>query len=237
MEDLPVKLSLHRIRAARENWSLEADTIFQEGLHLVSGDVGSGKSTLALLMAKQMDPLEGSILHEGIQSIMLSFQFPEYHVTGLTIADECTSWGIEPDKLMPGLGLELRRDDSPLTLSRGELKRFHLACVLAKEYDLLLLDEPFSSLDCYQKTNLCKQLENRSHGITVIFSHEQAILPGVDNIWEIENGKLMDCGKPPEALKQWHHVPAIIRNLVQSGYVPKNISPDDLEEAACRTRE
>ena len=232
-----MKISLHNIRAARQNWSLEADATFTEGLHLVSGDVGSGKSTLALLMAQQTDPLEGNIHREDIHSMMLSFQFPEYHVTGLTIADECESWGLEPDTILPSLGLNLRKDDSPLSLSRGELKRFHLTCVLAKEYDLLLLDEPFSSLDCYQKTCLRTQLETRSHGITVIFSHEQAILPRVSHIWEIENGKLRDCGTPPDALMQWHHIPKIIRNLIKSGKVPKNISPEDLEEAACRTRE
>jgi hypothetical protein len=63
------------------------------------------------------------------------------------------------------------------------------------------------------------------------------ILPRVNRIWEIQDGKLDDCGKPPEALMRWCHIPGIIRNLVQSGSIPTNISPDDLEEAACRIRE
>ncbi len=31
---------------------------------------------------------------------MLSLQFPELHVTGLTVAEECTSWGVAPDEIL-----------------------------------------------------------------------------------------------------------------------------------------
>ncbi|MDO9036499.1 MAG: ABC transporter, partial [Methanoregula sp.] len=81
-----MRLRLKAARAIRGNWSLAAQGTFCEGVHLVSGDVGSGKSTLALMMAGLLSLADGSIFREGISSTMISLQFPEYHVTGSTVA-------------------------------------------------------------------------------------------------------------------------------------------------------
>jgi energy-coupling factor transport system ATP-binding protein len=234
MEVLMVRISLNQVYAVRDQWSLTASGTFQEGVHLVSGDVGSGKSTLALLIAELFPLSGGSIEKAGITSTMLSLQFPELHITGLTIAEECTSWGIAPDKILGAIGLSGKRDFSPLSLSRGELSRFHLACILAKEYDLLLLDEPFGSLDCEEKAKLCTRIGQKSKSITIIFTHEQEILPRVTRIWEIVDNILVDCGTPPDAFRHWRHAPPIINKLTSLGYRPDNLSLDDLREAACR---
>jgi energy-coupling factor transport system ATP-binding protein len=231
---LMAKITLNRVYAVRDPWSLSASGTFHEGVHLVSGDVGSGKSTLALMMAGLLPLSGGSIEKEKITSGMLSLQFPELHVTGLSVAEECTSWGVDPEEILDSTGLTEKKDVSPLSLSRGELKRLHLACVLAKDYDLLLLDEPFSSLDCEEKVKLCARIGQKLQGITVIFTHEQNILPRVTRIWEIVDGMLVDCGTPPDAFRHWHHVPPVIKKLTTLGSRPENISLDDLREAACR---
>lgn len=229
-----VEITLNRVSAVRDRWSLSASGTFREGVHLVSGDVGSGKSTLALIMAGFLHPSEGDIDKEEITTNMLSLQFPELHVTGLTVAEECASWGIDPDEILDSVQLTEKKRVSPLSLSRGELKRLHLACVLAKDSDLLLLDEPFSSLDCEEKVNLCATLGRKTKGITVIFTHEQNILPRVERIWEIVDGTLVDCGTPPDAFTHWHHIPPVIKKLMALGSTPDNISTDDLLEALCR---
>ena len=228
-------LHFNAIRANRGDWFLAAQGIFCEGMHLVSGDVGSGKSTLALMMAGLFSPAGGSIVREGILSTMISLQFPEYHVTGLTVAEECRSWGLDSDSILSGINLRNKRDVAPLTLSRGELKRLHLACVLAKKYDLLLLDEPFSSLDAREKERLCEILSQRSGGITILFTHEQTCFPKVDHIWEIQQGELLDRGEMPDALTRWMHAPTLIKKIISSKKSLKNISPSDLQEAVCRT--
>ena len=229
-----MKIILNGAYAIRDHWSLLASGTFDEGIHLVSGEVGSGKSTLALMMA-ELFPLSGGFMGKSeISSCMLSLQFPELHVTGRTVEEECASWGTSADEILAGSGLTARKDASPFSLSRGELKRLHLACVFSKEYDLLLLDEPFSSLDCQEKTKLCSAFEGKSRGITVIFTHEQNILPRVDRIWEIADGRLSDCGSPPDAYEHWHHVPPLVKKLTALGSRPGNISLKDLQEAACR---
>ena len=230
-----MRLQLNAARACRGDWSLEAEGIFSEGIHLVSGDVGSGKSTLALMMAGLLSLSHGTIVRDGIRTSMISLQFPEYQVTGSTIAEECRSWGLDPGPVLSELKLMEKQDRAPLTLSRGELKRLHLACVLAKKYDLLLLDEPFSSLDAREKERICGLISQRTSGITVLFTHEQTTFPRVDYLWEIQQGMLIERGELPGALQDWTHAPVLIKRLITSGKRPKNISPPDLQEAGCRT--
>jgi len=235
MEVPGMKVSLARVRAVRGDWSLSAESVFEEGIHLVSGDVGSGKSTLALMLAGLFPPASGTVERQGIASVMIAFQFPEFHVTGPDLERECKSWDVDPASILAAAGLAGRNTASPLDLSRGELKRLILACMLARDYDLLILDEPFSSLDCSEKERLCTALSGRKRGITIIFTHEQAYFPQVDRIWEIQGGVLHDRGRLPSALCRWNHAPAVIKNLIAKGKVPVNISQTDLLEAACRT--
>jgi energy-coupling factor transport system ATP-binding protein len=235
MEMPGMKVSLAGVRAVRGDWSLSAQGTFGEGVHLVSGNVGSGKSTLALLLAGLYHQTSGTVEREGIATAMIAFQFPEFHVTGTDLERECIAWGVDPYPVLATAGLSGRTKVNPLDLSRGELKRLILACVLAKDYDLLILDEPFSSLDCTEKGRLCTTLSGRKGGITIILTHEQTHFPRVDRIWEITDGMLFDRGQLPSALDHWDHAPAVVKNLMARGRVPGNISQADLLEAACRT--
>lgn len=230
-----MKLVLEDICFRRGEFSLTASGIFNEGTHIVSGDIGSGKTTLALLLAGQLPPSYGYLRPEGIAKAMVSFQFPEHHVTGVSVQDECRTWGREPAGILAATELGEMEDRSPLLLSRGELKRLHLACVLAGQYDLLVLDEPFSSLDCREKERTCRELSARSHGIMVIFTHEQEFLPRADFLWEICGGSLRFRGPIPEAIPAWDHAPEIVRALVARGRRPGNLTRRHILEAACRT--
>jgi len=230
-----MKIILEDVVMKREGWSLSAGGEIAPGIHLLTGGVGCGKSTLALMLAGFFSPSSGTIIKEGITSSMISFQFPEHHITGRTLADECQSWGLDPTIILEREQISRTQDADPLTLSRGELKRFHLACLLEKNYDLLILDEPFSSLDCCEKERYCRILSRKKQGITFILTHEQSFFPKVDYLWEIHEGRLVCLGRTPGAILHWNNTPPVIKKLVVSGRVPGNLSPEDLEEAACRT--
>jgi energy-coupling factor transport system ATP-binding protein len=235
MEGGIVKVVLDDVIVKRQNFSLAAQGEFPEGIHLISGAVGSGKSTLALAIAGNFPTEHGRISRVGFSSMMISMQFPEYHVTGMTLKEECISWGYAPEEFFSSPDLLGREDQSPFAISRGELKRFHLSCVLKKHYDLLLLDEPFSSLDCESKLEFCHHLLHRKEGVTIIFTHEEMFLPHVDRIWEITSGVLSDRGTLPGALPRWTGAPPHIKKMIEKGKTPKNISYEDVLEAACRT--
>jgi len=230
-----MRIDLDAVQVIRDSWSVSATGTFPEGIHLISGDIGSGKTTLARLIAGLSPPTSGTIRREGITHPMISFQFPEHHVTGSTLIEECSSWGLDPTVVLKQASLQEKAGHSPLRLSRGELKRLHLACVLSQEYDLLVLDEPFSSLDCKEKARACTTISGRTRGITIIFTHEQAQFPRVDMVWEIAHGSLHCRGNLPGAFRTWEHAPEIIRTLIGNGKIPANLTREDIQEAACRT--
>lgn len=223
----------------RDEFTLSCAGTFGPGLHLVTGRVGSGKTTLALLLAGLLDPSSGTVRREGVERLSLSFQNPEYHVTGATVRAEAASYGADAVAVAAEVELSDRLDDDPFTLSRGELKRLHLAALLSRDHDLLVLDEPFSSLDCIQKHRLCRALEERRGGITVIFTHERQVLPAVDRLWEVEEGAVGDLGAVPEAIPRWRHAPPYLTEALARGLAPHNITfKDTIEaEAVCRTHD
>lgn len=231
-----MRVDLEDILFSRGQFSLRGSGTFGEGVHLVSGPVGSGKSTLALMLAELNRPESGAVRRHGISSALLLLQFPEYHITCSTIAEEAGSWGLDPDELLVRADLAGRGDDDPFHLSRGELKRLILACMIMRNPDLLMLDEPFSSLDCAAKRRACSMIEERSEGITIIFSHERAVLPRVDALWEMEGGTLKALGRVPGAIPRWRHAPPYLTYALEQGARPENIRLQDAREALCRTQ-
>ncbi len=232
-----MKIQMNNVSYRRGEWQLTADCVFQRGVHIVTGRIGSGKSTLSLILADIIHPDKGSITSEGISSKTLSMQFSEYHVTGHTINDEISSWKLNPAEVLPKAALSGRGNEKTLQLSGGEMKKLHLTCQLSKHWDLLILDEPFSSLDCIQRHKLCRALECRNNCILIIFTHEEQILPKVDYIWEIDEGHLRYVGEVPSALKKWNGAPGHIRYALSKGVLPDNIREKDAMEALCRMQD
>ncbi len=218
----------------RERFIVRAGGSFAEGVHLVSGPVGSGKTTLALAATGLRSPEKGKIYREGVGTFTLSQQFPEYHITGTTLNEEIVSWGLEPDPILERTGFTGQGSRDPFSLARGELKRLHLACVLSGEWDLLVLDEPFSGLDCREKKRIAGEIATLNAGIVIIFTHEQTVFPRVDRLWELQEGLLRDLGPVPASLPEWQGAPPLLRMLLEKGIVPRNLADEDLLEAACR---
>lgn len=234
MEDQRMHLRAERLSLAHEEWTLSADGVFDEGVHLVTGPVGSGKTTLASALAGIFEPTSGRVMSKGVQRLTLSMQFPEYHVTGFLVKDEVRSWHLPVAETLRKAGLEGRGHAKTLTLSRGELRRLHLTCLLSGPWDAVILDEPFAGLDSREKTRICAAIEEKKHPIAIIFTHEQAVLPAVDAIWEIEENALVCRGKVPEAIPQWNGAPRYLTHVLEVGACPENIRLQDAEEALCR---
>ncbi len=85
-------------------------------------------------------------------------------------------------------------------LSGGQKQRVALARVLAKEPELLLLDEPFSHIDNFRKNNLRRKLfgylKEKNIGCIVATHDSTDVLSFADRILVIKAGKLVASDSP-----------------------------------------
>ena len=136
-------------------------------LTVIVGRSGCGKSTLLKLLAGQEKPDAGEIeIPEGWHSAMLR---PDPYVITWTnvqrnVAMAC-GVGKTPEEryeraseFVRLVGLEDYADLTPAELSTGMKQRLGLARVLAGQAELLLMDEPFASLDFLTRAELQSQL-------------------------------------------------------------------------------
>lgn len=107
------------------------------------------------------------------------------------------------ERLLDLVGLAGYGDRMPHELSGGMQQRVALARALAPEPDIVLLDEPFSSLDAAQRTRLRFELRDilRHAGATAIFvTHDQEeALTIADRVAVMVQGRIVQCA-PPEVL-------------------------------------
>jgi NitT/TauT family transport system ATP-binding protein len=150
---------------------LEGASLFVEAGHFVSlvGPSGSGKSSLLRAIMGLQRPLGGSIetslgTHEigilfqddallpwrtAVENVALGLRL---HGTGRARAVEAAmGW-------LARLGLAGFGDRFPRALSGGQRKRVALAQVLALQPRLLLMDEPFASLDAIVRARVTQDL-------------------------------------------------------------------------------
>lgn len=234
MEVEGMELTFEEVSVTQGSCDIRVSGSFGRGINLVSGRIGSGKSTVAAMAAGILSPDGGTIHRKGISTSMLSFQFPESGLTGSTVEEEIHSYGVHESDTLAMAGLSGRGEDDPHSLSRGELKRLSLACVLSRSWDLIVLDGPFEALDCRGKREVCRWIEQRRSSIVILCTHEQYILPRIDALWEFQEHTLSFRGLVPEALARWDLAPTSIKTLVSRGTLPFNVSEDDIREAACR---
>ena len=99
------------------------------------------------------------------------------------------------DEMLAVVGLSEHADKFPHQLSGGQQQRVALARALAPDPELLLLDEPFSSLDVELRTRLAVELRDilKARGITAILvTHDQQEAFAIaDEIGVMKAGELL----------------------------------------------
>lgn len=121
-------------------------------------------------------------------------------------------------------GLARLADRKIDSLSWGEKQRLALACALAPQPGVLLLDEPLSGLDPVSKVKLLGKLKetNRALGTTIlIVEHEVALMKQfADRIYLFLDGKLEDRTGSLSPLDPEYHGccfdPSTVENLVEA---------------------
>ena len=215
---------------ALDNVNLKVET---GELIALLGPSGSGKTTLLRIIAGLETADSGEILFHGedarekkTKDRNVGFVFQHYALfRHMTVADNIAfGLRVQPKHMRPSedkikakvkelLGLvqlDWVGDRYPSQLSGGQRQRIALARALAIEPKVLLLDEPFGSLDAQVRKEL-RQWLRRFHDdlhITSLFvTHDQEeALEVADRIVVMNKGKVEQIGTPEEV----YHRPASV---------------------------
>ena len=191
----------------------------------IIGPSGSGKSTLLRCINMLEIPTDGDIIIEGIkinakgidinkirQKMGMVFQhfnlFPHLSVVdNITLAPQKLR-GIdniqaesEAIELLNKVGLIDKKDAYPVQLSGGQKQRIAIARALAMKPDIMLFDEPTSSLDpemVKEVLNVIKDLVNEGMTMAIV-THEMGFAREVaDRIFFVDEGKIIEEGSPAD---------------------------------------
>lgn len=186
-------LSADHITYGYQNTSVLKDVSFsaEKGTCVcICGPSGVGKTTLLKVVAGLLKPESGTVLLEGTditgslpseRRMAMIFQnaalFPHtrvrhniaygLHKLGYT-EDEIDRMVNETAQL---LHIETQLNKYPGALSGGQLQRAGIARAIVRRPEILLLDEPFSSLDKPLRAELIQELDRirRDRGMTMIY--------------------------------------------------------------------
>ena len=189
---------------------------------LIGGENGSGKSVLMSIIAgleeadknTVVEPVETTMFVDGRAGLV--FQEAETQILGETPAEDIAfgpkNLGRKKAEVQKAVqdalertGLKGKVDFPARFLSGGEKRRLAVACMLAMNLPIIILDEPYANLDfggVKQVNALIRQL--KADGKTVIIlSHEiEKCLGLADRFIVLFRGKKVFDGLPAEGLKQ-----------------------------------
>ena len=181
---------------------------------VIGGENGSGKSVLMSIIAGLVDCSSGDI--ETFAQCGLVFQEAETQILGETpFEDVCfgpknLGWKkadvIEAaNKALEITGLTEKKDFPARFLSGGEKRRLAVACMIAMDLPILILDEPYANLDysgVKQVNALLKELKKSGKTIILLTHEIEKCLGLADKFIVLFRGEKVFDGTPEEGLKE-----------------------------------
>ncbi len=195
--------------------------VMEQGTTAVLGPNGSGKSTLLRLLATltvpqvgtiridgldPADPIERTAIrrrlgyvaqHDGLPSRMRVREYCDYvgalkEIGPARLRRRWTGWSLDR------LGLSPVADDRIGTLSGGMQRRLTLAQALLGQPNLLVLDEPLTSLDAECRGAVTTMLVERSGDATVVVAthHADELATVCDRVVVLDGGHVIFADQP-----------------------------------------
>lgn len=194
---------------------------------VVIGPNGAGKSSLLLSLANLIPVASGSLFFKGERidynadgtgyRRRLAMVFQEPLLFDATVAENVAAGlkirGTSPhdirqrvDECMQRFRISHLSGRSARRLSGGEAQRTSLARAFATRPELILLDEPFSSLDPLARRDLIDDLRSSLHAsgvAAVIATHDREKVVNLsDRIVVMEGGSIVQSAEPATAMQQ-----------------------------------
>ncbi len=189
------------------------------------GPSGSGKSTLLQLLPRFFDPTHGAVVLGGVDLReigstelyrMVSFVFQDVRLLRASVADNIALAVPHADREdvvraarlanIHDRILELPRGydtviGADIALSGGEAQRISLARALLAETPILVLDEATAFADPQTEYAVRQALSTITGDRTVlVIAHRPETVADADTVVVLENGAIVECGRPAELL-------------------------------------
>ena len=193
-------------------------------LLVLIGTNGSGKSTLLKTLAGLIQPVHGDLhvlgQHAGQLPTRVAY-LPQHpvssHTLPLQVRDVVTMGRFAHlglfkrtrssdrdivSSAMQRTGIDAQANKPIRDLSGGQQQRTHLAQVLAREAEILLLDEPTAGLDINGRKLVTELIAaERARGVTVVMAtHELADAEQATSVMLLAQ-RVVSMGPPQEALR------------------------------------
>ncbi len=194
----------------------------------IVGHNGSGKSTLAKHMNAILQPTQGTVWVDGMdtrqeeriwdirQRAGMVFQNPDNQIIGQVVEEDV---GFGPENLgvpteeiwkrveesLRAVGMYQFRSHSPNRLSGGQKQRVSIAGVLAMRPRCIVLDEPTAMLDPSGREEVIHAVRelNQAEKVTVILiTHYMEEVIHADHVYVMDKGQIAMEGTPREIFSQ-----------------------------------
>ena len=194
----------------------------------ILGHNGSGKSTLAKHINAILDPTEGTVWVDGMdtadpeklwdirQRAGMVFQNPDNQIIGQVVEEDVgfgpENMGIPTEEIwerveesLRAVGMYEYRKYSPNKLSGGQKQRVSIAGVLAMHPKVIVLDEPTAMLDPSGRKEVIRAARalNQVEGVTVILiTHYMEEIVHADQVFVMDQGRIAMEGTPREVFSR-----------------------------------
>ncbi len=191
------------------------------------GTTGAGKTTLSYLIPAFIQPTEGCVLLDGVDTRTLavdnlrdlvSFVFQEPAVFDDTVANNirlgnpnasdtelesaaATAGALPFIRNLPQ-GFDTRLGRNGDTLSVGQKQRLAIARGLVSRSPVLVLDEPTAALDPETERALVQALHSeREKRVLIVIAHRLSTIRTADRICIVDGGRIVESGTHEELMQ------------------------------------
>jgi len=187
------------------------------------GQNGSGKTTMVMHFNGLLKPTSGRVFFKGApvdeigpakmgRKIGFVFQNPDQMLFAANVFEEVAfglrNYGIAEEGIpqrvstaLESVGLAGREEVDPFIMTKGERQKLAVACVLACEPEVLILDEPTTGLDAKEQIammELLSTLNRAGHTIIIITHSLQVAAAYARRVVLLDSGKIIGDGTARE---------------------------------------
>jgi len=189
----------------------------------IIGSNGAGKSTFSKLTNGLLKPSTGDVLVVGkntkqqkvsalAKHIGFLFQNPDRQICCSTVREEIAfslrNNGIAEDEIQSRVEKTLNEfgfdgDTEPFNMSRGQRQRLCLACLIALNPEILILDEPTTGLDyleCMEVMEKIRSLNEKGTTVIMVCHDMEVVLDFAKTIIVMNRGEILGQGATREVL-------------------------------------